>query len=98
MVDVIYLNQLVIILGCAEWCASRGRREPLILSLENRFGPDPPFRVVMDWPNDKRVQYQTYSTVSSFLTEIRPSLTSMIWLWQLVTFWIRFDSLCSATV
>jgi hypothetical protein len=27
---------------------SRGRWEALILSLANRFGPDPPFRVVMD--------------------------------------------------
>jgi hypothetical protein len=25
-----------------------GRREPLILSLAHRFGPDPPFRVVTD--------------------------------------------------
>ncbi len=27
----------------------KGRREPLILSLANRFGPDPPFRVVTDY-------------------------------------------------
>jgi hypothetical protein len=30
-------------------------------------------------------EYQTYSTVPSCSTEIRPSLASMIWLWRLVT-------------